>query len=171
LEIDEKTVRQTLKRLGLQSKKKVSLSSTLPFSNAEENQQVGDSDLESAKAEHEGVEDLVIEKDTTTITDPEPIKTKSSWLQQDPTDRSLDRMLAALGRLDDAAPIFGDADQLPRAGVFLAVPLLEKSGILKVFQRIYHTLGPAFYGLRTTVVCLFFLALLRILRVPYSRLL
>ncbi len=164
LEVDEKTIRQTLKRLGLQRKMKVSLTSTLPFSNAEENQQVGDFDLESAKEEDEVTEDLVIEKDTTTIPDTEPIQTESSWLQQDPTDRSLDRMLAALGRLDDAAPIFGDADQLPRAGVFLAVPLLEKSGILNVFQRIYHTLGPAFYGLRTTLVCLFFLALLRIKR-------
>jgi hypothetical protein len=66
--------------------------------------------------------------------------------------------------LDDADPIFGEVDHLPRAGVFVAVPLLVRSGMLEVFQRIYHSIGPAFYGLRTTVVCLFFLALLRIKR-------
>lgn len=163
LEVTEKTIRRSLKRLGLQRKRKVSLTSSLPFPNAEENQQAGDSDLESAKAEQEVVEELVIEKDTTAIPSTEPPKTERSWFP-DPTDRSLDRILAALGRLDDAAPIFGDADHLPRAGVFLAVPLLVRSGILDVFQRIYHTIGPAFYGLRTTVVCLLFLALLRIKR-------
>src|SRR5271166_6257274 len=60
--------------------------------------------------------------------------------------------------------IDGDHAQLPRAGVLLAVPVLQAHGALGVFERLYGSLGPAFYGLRTTVLSLVLLALLRIKR-------
>jgi transposase-like protein len=82
----------------------------------------------------------------------------------DPADRSGDRALARLGALQDAAPLFADHQELPRAGVLLAVPVLQAHGGLEVFTRLYETLGPAFYGLRTTVLSLILLALLRIKR-------
>ena len=82
----------------------------------------------------------------------------------DPADRSGDRALARLGFLEDAAPLFGDHAELPRAGVLLAVPVLQAHGGLEVFTRLYDSLGPAFYGLRTTVLSLILLALLRIKR-------
>ena len=82
----------------------------------------------------------------------------------DPSDRSGDRALARLGVLQDAAPLFGDHQELPRAGVLLAVAVLQAHGSLEVFTRLYETLGPAFYGLRTTVLSLILLALLRIKR-------
>jgi hypothetical protein len=82
----------------------------------------------------------------------------------DPADRSGDRALARLGVLQDAAPLFGDHQELPRAGVLLAVPVLQAHGGLEVFTRLYDSLGPAFYGLRTTVLSLILLALLRIKR-------
>jgi len=82
----------------------------------------------------------------------------------DPTDRAGDRALARLGVLHDAAPLFGDHQELPRAGVLLAIPVLQAHGGLEVFTRLYETLGPAFYGLRTTVLSLILLALLRIKR-------
>lgn len=82
----------------------------------------------------------------------------------DPADRSGDRALARLGLLEDAAPLFGDHQELPRAGVLLAVPVLQAHGGLQVFTRLYDSLGPAFYGLRTTVLSLILLALLRIKR-------
>jgi transposase-like protein len=85
-------------------------------------------------------------------------------LDPNPLDRSLDRLLAALGRIEDAAPIFAPADSLPRAGVLLAIPTLVASGVLSVAHKIYGTIGPAFYGLRTTVVTYILLALLRIPR-------
>ncbi len=85
-------------------------------------------------------------------------------LDQNPLDRSIDRLFAALGLLDDAAPLFGFADSLPRAGVLLAIPPLVASGVLLVAQKIYGTIGPAFYGLRTTMVTYILLALLRIPR-------
>jgi transposase len=82
----------------------------------------------------------------------------------DPADRSGDRALARLGFLEDAAPLFGDHQELPRAGVLLAVPVLQAHGGLEVFTRLYDSLGSAFYGLRTTVLSLILLALLRIKR-------
>ncbi len=85
-------------------------------------------------------------------------------LDHDPADRSGDRFLARQGLLEDAAPLFGDHAELPRAGVLLAVPVLQAHGALEVFRRLYGSLGAAFYGLRTTVLSLILLALLRIKR-------
>jgi transposase len=82
----------------------------------------------------------------------------------DPTNRDADRLLARLGLLEDAPPLFGPATALPRAGVLLAVPVLVVSGVLECAQKIYGTLGPAFYGLRTSLLTLLLLALWRIKR-------
>lgn len=87
-------------------------------------------------------------------------------VDHDPSDRSGDRGLARLGFLEDALPLFAEADHLPRAGVLLAIPLLAKSGLTEAFDKIFaSSLGPSFYGLRTLVVTLFLCALLRIKRV------
>jgi hypothetical protein len=80
----------------------------------------------------------------------EDIESAPISLDPNPLDRSLDRLLAALGRLDDAS-VFAPADSLPRAGVLLAVPPLVASGVLSVARKIYGTMGPAFCGLRTTM--------------------
>src|SRR5258708_3301952 len=42
----------------------------------------------------------------------------------DPSDWRGDRLLAYLGLLDDAAPLFGSNNSVPRAGVLLALPAL-----------------------------------------------
>jgi hypothetical protein len=76
----------------------------------------------------------------------------------------MDRLLAAMGLLDDARPMFARAQNLPRAGVLLAIPALLASGLLSTAETIYGNLGPAFYGLRTTLVTYVLLALLRIPR-------
>jgi DNA-binding CsgD family transcriptional regulator len=85
-------------------------------------------------------------------------------LDANPLDRSIDRLLAAMGLLDDALPVFAFARNLPRAGVLLAIPALVASGLLSTAEKIYGSLGPAFYGLRTTLVAYVLLALLRIPR-------
>src|SRR5216684_3479372 len=85
-------------------------------------------------------------------------------LDANPLDRSIDRLLAAMGLLDDALPVFSRAQNLPRAGVLLAIPALVASGLLSTAEKIYGSLGPAFYGLRTTLVAYVLLALLRIPR-------
>jgi hypothetical protein len=52
-------------------------------------------------------------------------------------DRSLDRLMARLGLLDDALPMFGSVSALPRAGVLLAIPALVQSGIFDCAQKVY----------------------------------
>jgi hypothetical protein len=85
-------------------------------------------------------------------------------LDINPLDRSMDRLLAAMGLIEDAAPLFAYASNVPRAGVLLAVPALVASGLLSVARKIYGTIGPAFYGLRTSLVAYVLLSLLRIPR-------
>ena len=85
-------------------------------------------------------------------------------IDRDPLNRVGDRAMARLGLLDDAVPLFADAEMLPRAGVLLAIPLLVQHGLVDAFQCVFGSLAPAFYGLRTTVVALFLCALLRIKR-------
>ncbi len=82
----------------------------------------------------------------------------------DPARRSVDRVLARLGLLADAAPWFRPGRAIPRAGVLLAVPALVGSGVFDVARRMYGSLGPAFYGLRTTILTLLLMALLRLKR-------
>ena len=82
----------------------------------------------------------------------------------DPSDRRVDRVLAILGLLDDAAPLFRSGTHVPRAGVLLALPALVDSGMFTIARKIYGSIGPAFYGLRTAFVALLLMALLRIKR-------
>jgi transposase len=82
----------------------------------------------------------------------------------DPNDRSADRLLARLGLLEDAPPLFGSVAAVPRAGVLLALPVLIASGVFECAQKIYGSLGPAFYGLRTSLLTLLLMALWRIKR-------
>jgi DNA-binding CsgD family transcriptional regulator len=83
-------------------------------------------------------------------------------LDTDPSDRRMDRLLAYLGLLDDAAPLFRTGNRIPHGGVLLALPALVDSGIFTIARKIYGSIGPAFYGLRTTFIALLLMALLRI---------
>lgn len=55
-------------------------------------------------------------------------------LDADPADRRGDRLLARLGLLEDAAPLFGSAKAAAGAGVLLALP----APIPKAVERRYH---------------------------------
>jgi hypothetical protein len=92
------------------------------------------------------------------------VKPAAQSFDQNPLDRYMDRLLAALGLLDDALPLFAATQNLPRAGVLLAIPALIASGLLSAAEKIYGSLRPSFYGLRTTLVAYVLLALLRIPR-------
>jgi transposase len=173
LRVGEATIRRTLKRLGL-TRPQAALSPMLPH--------LEDTAAAAAVAETETSPDSAAVAETAAVpadtclptgtalavrktTLEEEAESASSFtLDRDPHDRSLDRCMARLGLLEDAAPLFADADCLPRAGVLLAVPLLVRHGLIETFARVYHSIGPAFYGLRTIVVTLFLGALLRIKR-------
>jgi prepilin-type processing-associated H-X9-DG protein len=85
-------------------------------------------------------------------------------LDCDPTNRVMDRFLAVAGLLDDAAPFFAAGQNVQRAGVLLAIPALINTGIFDCSNTIFGDIGPAFYGLRTTIMTLLLMALLRIKR-------
>ncbi len=170
LGVGETTIRRTLDRLGLQ--RQAPVTSRLPVMEEE----VSPPAIAGPQASDTGDGDLVVgpqqrnEQETPTLRASESSSAACSspspslTIDRDPSDRSGDRTLARIGLLEDAVPLFADAEQLPRAGVLLAVPLLVSHGLLEVFQDVYGSLGPAFYGLRTTVVTLFLCALLRIKR-------
>jgi transposase len=93
-----------------------------------------------------------------------PSTVPSPSLDTNPADRRGDRLLAYLGLLEDAAPLFGSHTAVPRAGVLLALPALVAGGVFECAQKIYGTIGPAFYGLRTSLLTLLLMALWRIKR-------
>src|SRR5438132_1871765 len=98
---------------------------------------------------------------TASADDGEPVPMS---LDRDASDRTFDRQLAYLGLLDDAAPLFRAGSSVPAVGVLLALPCLVESGLLRISRKLYGEIGPAFYGLRTTLLTLLLMALLRIKR-------
>jgi DNA-binding CsgD family transcriptional regulator len=82
----------------------------------------------------------------------------------DPADRRVDRLMAYLGMLEDAAPLFRSETAVPRGGVLLAVAALLQTGVFECARDIYGSLAPAFYGLRTSLMTMLLMALLRIKR-------
>jgi hypothetical protein len=95
---------------------------------------------------------------------PSAAETLPQSLDTDPANRSADRLLACLGLLDDAAPLFRPGNRVDGAGVLLAIPALIESGIFQIAAEIYGGIGPAFYGLRTTLLTALLMGLLRIKR-------
>jgi len=85
-------------------------------------------------------------------------------LDTDPANRVFDRAMAHVGLLADAAPMFRPGTNVPGAGVLLALSAIVQSGALECARTVYGSIGPAFYGLRTSIVTLILMALLRIKR-------
>ncbi len=83
-------------------------------------------------------------------------------LDNDPDHRDMDRLLAYRGMLNDAAPLFKDRIGVGQVGVLLAVPLIVESGVLEAARKAFDHIGPAFFGLRTSLMTLLFMALLRV---------
>jgi transposase len=92
---------------------------------------------------------------------PEPV---AMSLDSDPSNRVWDRLLACFGLLDDAAPVFGNGQAVSGAAVLVAVPVLVANGVFRMAHKVYGEIGPAFYGLRTTLLTLLLMALWRIKR-------
>lgn len=90
---------------------------------------------------------------------------QSPIVLDNPLDRSLDRMSAMLGLLEDAKPIFAAGSNLPWVGAFMAIALLSSDPLLPTAKKVFgKVLGSAFYGLRTVMVTVVMMALLRIKR-------
>lgn len=78
------------------------------------------------------------------------------------TSRVVERVLAASGKLQQAEPRFEAANSVSNAGALVALPALLGLGLLEVGEKVYGALRNGFYGLHTMLMCLAFMALLRI---------
>jgi hypothetical protein len=78
----------------------------------------------------------------------------------DPVPRDGERVLARWGLLGEGAvPVFASGARYPLAGLLLALPPLEGTGLLAAARQVYGQLKDGFYGLGATLLTLVFLAL------------
>src|SRR5580658_2602683 len=78
----------------------------------------------------------------------------------DPVPREAERALARWGLLGEGAvPVFTPGARYPLAGLLLALPALEGTGLLDAARQVYGRLRDGFYGLTATLLTLVFLAL------------
>jgi transposase len=164
LGVDEATIRRTLKRLGL-VRKPAAIPQMLPQIEARTSEVVSPEAIESAPAAVvermvDASAEMVSPAAVAAVPSPEPCgqdalvsveppAVSSFTLDRDPRDRSGDRFLARQGLLEDAVPLFADAQCLPRAGVLLAVPLLVVTS--EINAKLTQVLEPILAGVRRLV--------------------
>ncbi len=78
-----------------------------------------------------------------------------------PVPRTGERVAARFGDLVEAPVVFTQGAQLPLAGLLLALPALEMTGLLDVAEQVLPPMRKGFYGLRATLLMGVFMALLR----------
>jgi len=76
--------------------------------------------------------------------------------------REVERLLASIGKITEAAPHFSASEGVRHAGVLLTLPALAKVGLLEAGRKAYGALNKGFYGLQSVLLILAFMALLRI---------
>ena len=83
--------------------------------------------------------------------------------------RLVERSIARTGELREAAPEFLPAEAVPGGGVLLALPALLGEGLLKTGEKVYGGLKNGYFGLKSILLVLAFMALLRIKTVEQLR--
>nr|MDQ2710564.1 hypothetical protein [Actinomycetota bacterium] len=69
-----------------------------------------------------------------------------------PVDRSEERAAARWGQLVAAPPVFAPAGRVPLAGLLLAMPAVEATGLLSCAGAVFGGLANGFYGLDTMLI-------------------
>jgi hypothetical protein len=67
-------------------------------------------------------------------------------------DRDAERAVARWGKLPHAEPVFAPAARVPLAGLLLAIPALEATGLLSCAATVFGSLRNGFYGLDTMLL-------------------
>ena len=78
-----------------------------------------------------------------------------------PVPRTSERVAARFGDLTEAPVLITEGANLPLAGLLLALPALECTGLLEVAAQVLPPMSKGFYGLRVTLLMTLFMALLR----------
>ena len=156
LGLKEDTVRKALKRMGY-SQRKVAKQMDLPLAQelcetgavaASPSEQIAP-DSEQGDTSSMGEAETELHEIAKEALEPEQVS-----YDADPSKRTVDRALARLGFLHDAVPLFRSGENIPHAGVLIAIPALVESGIFSAARKIYGSLEASFYGLRTTFLTL-----------------
>jgi hypothetical protein len=69
-----------------------------------------------------------------------------------PADRDGERAAARWGKLPHADPVFTPAARVPLAGLLLAIPALQDTGLLSCATQVFGSLPKGFYGLDTMLL-------------------
>jgi hypothetical protein len=69
-----------------------------------------------------------------------------------PADREAERAAARWGKLTHAEPVFTPAARVSLAGLLLAIPALEVTGLLSCATQVFGSLPNGFYGLDTMLL-------------------
>jgi hypothetical protein len=69
-----------------------------------------------------------------------------------PADRDAERAAARWGKLPHADPVFAPAARVPLAGLLLAIPALQATGLLSCATQVFGCLRNGFYGLDTMLL-------------------
>src|SRR5664279_5599859 len=69
-----------------------------------------------------------------------------------PADRDGERAAARWGKLPHADPVFTPAARVPLAGLLLAIPALQTTGLLSCATQVFGCLPNGFYGLDTMLI-------------------
>jgi hypothetical protein len=69
-----------------------------------------------------------------------------------PADRDAERAAARWGKLPHADPVFAPAARVPLAGLLLAIPALQATGLLSCATTVFGSLRNGFYGLDTMLL-------------------
>ena len=69
-----------------------------------------------------------------------------------PADRDAERAAARWGQLTHADPVFAPAARVPLAGLLLAIPALQATGLLSCATQVFGSLPNGFYGLDTMLL-------------------
>ena len=162
LGLKEDAVRKALKRMGW-SQPKIVQELTLPL---EQEPFPSVLDEESIVCQVDYVPedpDVSPSADAPETTESEEAEVIGSY-DIDASNRAIDRAFARMGFLEDAAPLFRNGRNIPGVGVLTAIPAIVESGVLETGRKVYGSIGASFYGLRTILLTLVLMALLRIKR-------
>jgi transposase len=172
LGVTEGAIRAACKRLGIGPSKPETLpllprtaSATGPevIGSGEEAPTPATMSTEAEKAEPEGPVEPTSSLDTSAPALALPRMTGAHG-GPDAWNRDGDRLLAAIGLLEEAPPQFGPAQRVRGAGALLALPALCASGLFDATRSAYGSFGRAFYGVSTIFMAMSLMALLRIRR-------
>ena len=146
--VSEFAIRNTLKRLGL--KRKVDQGKLLKIWDL--------NDEKETAVEAKAVDNVEINGNVNELVE-EEMETN------DKESVEIVKVDAGAGKEDDIVPVFAAEEGVSWAGVLLAVPMITESGIVEVFEKFYKGIFVnAYYGIRTMVMLLMVMSLIRIKR-------